>query len=111
MAIIGRRACPWCGFAGAHVKRSEGKLPYHHCPQCGTMTHAKNGHQADLMLRGMRPEPGTVPEPPAADRPIVVPVGTAEAAKPAPAAPARPKRRAGLWEQLMGPAGQEDDAA
>src|SRR5438105_1643355 len=96
MAIIGRRECPWCGFEHAHVKQNEGKLPYHHCPDCGTMTPAKNGLQAKLLTKDMKPiAGGPVPQPPATDDPIVVPpemAAKAAAAAAAPAAaPAAPK--------------------
>lgn len=104
MAIIGRRACPWCKFPHAHIKQGEGKLPYHHCPECGTMTVAKNGLQARLLKEGMGPIDGMPPppQPPATDSPIVVRgvdhLVVPPAAAPAPAAPPRP---AGLWDQLM----------
>jgi len=105
--IIGRKACPWCGFHGAHVKQSDGKNTYHHCPSCGLTTHAKNGLQSKLIEREMRPEPmyGTIPEPgPECDQPITMP-GVLDAIKSAPPAaapaPAAPKRPAGLWDTLM----------
>ncbi len=109
MAIIGRRGCPWCGFEHSHVKQNEGKLPYHHCPECGMMTPAKNGAQAKLLKASMRPVGAATdgPQPPATDDPIIV---KREAAPdPAPAAqaspaPELPKRPAGLWDQLMGKA-------
>ena len=28
--ILGRRACPWCGFEHSHIRQTEGKLPYHY---------------------------------------------------------------------------------
>ena len=107
MAIVGRLACPWCGFDAAHVKRNEGKLPYHHCPDCGFMTPAKNGQQAKLLTGRMRPIDGAVPEPPIAAEPIIVPGGAKAAAAPvasapAAAAPAAPKKPAGFWDQLAG---------
>jgi len=104
MAIIGRRACPWCGFEHSHVKQNEGKLPYHHCPSCGTMTPAKNGHQAELLKRGMGPiDALKLPEPPATDDPIIVrgvdvtPVSL----KPAEPPPA-PRKPASWIDQLLG---------
>lgn len=54
--IKGRKGCPFCGFGAAHVKQTEGKHPYLHCPECGVMTHAKSGAQARLIVAGMRPE-------------------------------------------------------
>ena len=106
MAIIGRRSCPWCGFGHAHVKQNEGKLPYHHCPDCGMMTPAKNGAQAALLKKGMGPIDGVPPaaeppRPPATDNPIVVHGVGHLVAPPAAAAPAAPPRPAGLWDQLM----------
>lgn len=100
MTIIGRRSCAWCGFDGAHVKKSEGKNPYHHCPQCGYLAHAKNGHQAELLTRGMRAI--DAPTPPHTDTPILAPglVVKAPAATPAPAP--EPKKRAGFFDQLLG---------
>lgn len=56
--IIGRKACPWCGFASAHVRQNARKLPYHYCPECGLTTPAKNASQAERLVAGMRPEPG-----------------------------------------------------
>jgi hypothetical protein len=106
MAIIGRRPCPWCGFEHAHVKQNEGKLPYHHCPECGTMTPAKNGLQARLLTKDMRPiAGGPLLEPPKTDNPIIVPKEMADKAKAAAAAPApapAPRKPAGLWDSLMG---------
>jgi hypothetical protein len=117
--IIGRKGCPHCGFESAHVKQSEGKHPYHHCPECGIMTTARNGQQARLITANMRPEPdytspeyggpagkpaaGEVPTPPAAADPIIVPGvvvknGIKKPAKdPAPV----PAGGNGLWSQLV----------
>lgn len=109
--IIGRKDCPWCGFQSAHVKQTEGKHPYHHCPECGVMTHAKNGAQAKLIAGNMRPEPDYTahagpPVPPATDDPIIVPgvvvrSGIKQEAKPKQAPPPA-AGGAGLWTQLMG---------
>lgn len=102
--IIGRTVCPDCGFEGAHIKASDGKQPYRHCPDCGLMTQARNGAQAKLLLAKARPVgpvdsgPNSSPTPPAADRPIIVPASPAPV--PAAPAPAKPKRP-GLWDQLM----------
>jgi hypothetical protein len=106
--ILGRMACFLCGFGAAHVKRSDGKRPYVHCPECGVMTHAKSGHQERLMLERSKPEapaPGALPEPPATDRPIIVRDGVKvahSAARPAPAAPAAPAKPASWVDQLLG---------
>jgi hypothetical protein len=120
--IIGRKACPWCGFESAHVKQNEGKLPFHHCPDCGTMTQARNGSQAKHITSNMRPEPdykageyaaasqavaGGPPVPPVAADPIVVPgvvvrSGVKQPDKAPKAAPAAPAGGNGIWSQLMG---------
>lgn len=107
--ILGRKACPDCGFGAAHIKRRGEKHPYRHCPSCGLMTQARSHEQAAHLLRGMRPE--GQPLPPATDDPIVVPglaaAPAAPAAVAAPAAPAAarpaaaPARPAGLWDSLM----------
>lgn len=85
--IIGRKACPDCGFEHAHIKQTPGKLPYRHCPECGLMTHAKNGAQAQLIKAGMRPVGEPAPEP----APAPTPAPPAAAPPPAPAEP--PRRR------------------
>lgn len=107
--IVGRKACPDCGFAHAHIKAREGKHPYRHCPSCGLLTQARSHEQAAHLMRGMRPEGSAAPQPPATNDPIHVPGGAAPAAAAAPthgaasagapAAPAKP--RAGLWDSLM----------
>jgi len=113
--IIGRHTAPCasCDFEGVHVKQNDGKLPYMHCPECGLMTPAKNGQQAQGLLRHTRaqkidqaatPAPASaIPQPPVAAQPIVVPQDPAPAARaPAdPPAPAAPAKRAGLWDSLM----------
>lgn len=109
--LIGRMACPLCGFASAHVKRSEGKHPYMHCPVDGAVLQTRNGHQAQLLLAKMRPEDGYVPEPPQTDDPIVVKGGAYAMAAPAPAAltatkpqpaAAEPAAKKASWiDQLM----------
>ena len=110
MAILGRhiRPCASCDFGAVHVKKNEGKLPYLHCPQCGLMTPAKNGQQADGLLRNMRPnaldQAAPPPAPPVAEKPIVVPPEVAALATPTPAtapAPVAPAKPAGLWDSLM----------
>lgn len=127
--IIGRKDCPWCGFQSAHVKQSEGKRAYHHCPECGTMTTARNGAQERLICTNMRPEPDYTkqpephpaaqaahvdqadqasqqPRPPATDDPIVVPGVIVKAGVKVAAAkttpPVLPKGGNGLWSQLVG---------
>lgn len=100
MAVIGRRACPWCEFPHAHVRRNDGKLPYVHCPECGLGTQAKNGAQAKLLLEGMKPEPRpghaeVLPAPGAADI-VAAPPAPAEP-KPEPPAPPAPKPKRQSW--------------
>jgi len=126
--IIGRRGCPWCGFESAHVKQSPDKHPYHHCPECGVMTHAKNGQQARLMVQNMRPEPNYIdqaeqlqsnppaqarpapgaatdgPQPPAAAAPIIVKGGvkTTQAPKPDATPTPTPSKPANWASALLG---------
>jgi len=58
--MIGRAACPECGFSGAHVKQSE-KCLYRWCPECGAQHYAKTERQrADLMAK-TRTTPGATP--------------------------------------------------
>lgn len=82
--IIGRKACPDCGFGAAHIKQTPGKLPYRHCPECGLMTHAKNGAQAQLIKAGMRPVGDAEPPAPSPKPATDIPPAS-EAAPPAPA--------------------------
>lgn len=89
MAIIGRLACTLCGFEAAHVKCNDGKRPFHHCPDCGVMTHTKSGQQERLLRAKMRPLDGLAAA-------AAEPVATVAAA-----APARPAA-AGFWSQLGG---------
>lgn len=87
--IKGRKGCPFCGFGAAHVKQTEGKHPYLHCPECGVMTHAKSGAQARLIVAGMRPE-GQQPEPAQAQAPSPAPSPAAKPAKPQATQAAKP---------------------
>lgn len=49
--MIGRAACPECGFESAHVKQSE-RCIYRWCPECGAQHYARNERQrADLMAK------------------------------------------------------------
>lgn len=82
--IKGRKGCPFCGFGSAHVKQTEGKHPYLHCPECGVMTHAKSGAQARLIVAGMRPE-GQQPE--AQQQPQAQPQAQAPKPEPKPVQP------------------------
>ena len=67
--IIGRSACPECGFAAAHVKRSP-KCLYRHCPECGAMYHATGATREAALMAKTRldaapspPEPTPTPTP------------------------------------------------
>lgn len=49
--MIGRAACPECGFESAHVKQSE-RCIYRWCPECGAQHYARTERQrADLMKK------------------------------------------------------------
>ena len=104
--LLGRRACPLCDFGAAHVKRRDGKLPFVHCPQCGTVLSAKSGHQADLMLRSMRPTAGHADAPAERSEPLpkLQPIAavSAPAEQAAPSIAPAPARRPSLWESLAG---------
>lgn len=61
--MVGRTACPECGFASAHVKRSE-KCLYRYCPECGSQHHARTERQqADLMAKTRPVESAPAPSP------------------------------------------------
>ena len=63
--MIGRMACPECGFESAHVKQSE-KCHYRYCPECGSQHHAKTARQVTDLLAKTRlidPPTGTDPKP------------------------------------------------
>ncbi|MFZ6748049.1 hypothetical protein [Undibacterium sp. Ren11W] len=50
--MLGRSACPECGFSSAHIKiktDKEGAHPYRHCPDCGSQYFTKNKTQGDLL--------------------------------------------------------------
>lgn len=97
--MIGRRACPWCEFGSAHVKRSE-KCLYLYCPECGAQHYARTERQEADLMKGTRPEPsraatgsGAPPAPapaPSATPPTIdaTPTGSEP-----PAPPAAPRRR------------------
>lgn len=63
--MIGRTACPECGFAAAHVKESE-KCIYRYCPECGSQHHARTERQRDALMGKTRlldgdPTPSAIP--------------------------------------------------
>lgn len=81
--LLGRSRCPFCDDEKAHVKiktdKGEGKdaYPYLHCRECGCQLHAKNRHQAELLLKKTRaeniPAPAPVPDPEPAPAPVPAP--------------------------------------
>lgn len=88
--LIGRTACPECGFAAAHVKKSE-KCLYRYCPECGAQYHAKGTRQVDALMAKTRTEGGTVPKPAKPEpAPKPAPAKPAPAVPPAPPAPPAP---------------------
>ena len=100
--IIGRVGCPLCPNEAAHVKQSEGKLPYVYCPECGCTLPTRNGVQAGYLLAMTRPDklaeltrdPSGNPTEP---RPAPPPAAAA-----APAQPIKPATRASPWAPLIG---------
>jgi predicted RNA-binding Zn-ribbon protein involved in translation (DUF1610 family) len=78
--LLGRSACPECGFAHAHVKISdkENAKAYRHCPECGAQYFPRNQAQADRLLAKTRAE-GSAPPEPAAPAPIEAPPAPIEA--------------------------------
>ena len=108
--MVGRTACPECGFASAHVKRSE-KCLYRYCPECGSQHHARTERQqADLMAKTRPVEAAPPPTPtptgpspakaepepevkPSATPPKPKPEAKPEASPTPPPTPAATKRR------------------
>lgn len=102
--MIGRTACPECGFSAAHVKQSE-KCVYRYCPECQSQHHARTERQRADLLAKTRPVEGASPTPTPTEAPAPEPSATATptAATPtpsepsptatAPTPPATPKRR------------------
>lgn len=92
--IIGRTACPECGFAAAHVKESE-KCTFRYCPECAAQYHARTSRQivdlrAKTRLVDVEAAPAATAAPAAAP---AAPTEVPPAAAPAPA----PKKRIGLF--------------
>ncbi|HWH83471.1 MAG TPA: hypothetical protein VNU71_14665 [Burkholderiaceae bacterium] len=88
--IIGRAACPECGFDSAHIKESD-KCVYRYCPECGSQTHARTTRQKTNMLERMRPvaDATATPTAPVATVPTgTEPTATGSGAAAAPATPA-----------------------
>jgi hypothetical protein len=101
--MIGRAACPECGFESAHVKESE-KCLYRYCPECGSQHYAKSQRQrADLTAKTRitaAPTASTTEEPKAKPAPPIVdatPTPTASDATPTPSPATEPPRRRGLF--------------
>lgn len=102
--LIGRTACPECGFAAAHVKESE-KCLYRYCPECGSQYNTRGERQRGLLMAKTRavdaPAPtgsatarSEAPAPTATPTPTPVkPAEQAPTAKPTPAGP----KRSGLF--------------
>jgi hypothetical protein len=68
--LIGRTACPECGFHAAHVKiktDKEGAHPYRHCPECGAQYFPRNKQQADDLRAKLRAEKAAPDTPPASE--------------------------------------------
>lgn len=102
--MIGRAACPECGFSGAHVKQSD-KCTYRYCPECGAQHHARTERQQrDLMDKTRLVDAPAVPpkapaEPTATDSASATattdPVAEATPTEPSPTGSeaTKPKRR------------------
>jgi hypothetical protein len=57
--MLGRCACPECGFESAHVKKTEGKetaKAYRYCPECGAQYFPRSNRQENDLLAKMRTE-------------------------------------------------------
>lgn len=70
--LIGRTACPECGFPHAHVKiktDKEGAQPYRHCPECSAQYFTRSKLQADNLRKQMRPEGAPAPQTPREEPP------------------------------------------
>lgn len=85
--MIGRAACPECGFASAHIKESE-KCIYRYCPECGSQHHARTERQrADLMGKTRTVEGAATPSPTPTQEPTATPTPTGTVEPTATAAP------------------------
>lgn len=93
-AIIGRMACPDCGFESAHVKQSD-KCLFRYCPECHTQTFAKTELQQANMRQRMRPVQAVAQPAPVEKAPT-----SGSGAPPPPAAP--PKHPAPKRSPLFG---------
>lgn len=86
--LIGRTACPECGFGAAHVKQSE-KCVYRYCPECASQHHARTERQrADLLAKTrMVDAPASTPTPTPREPAAAVDVAPAGDAPPTPREP------------------------
>lgn len=99
--MLGRCACPECGFHAAHVKINidkEGKHPFRYCPECGAQYFARNQRQGDMLREKMRPEGTATVSAPATNTPPASEVAQPSAIAPTAEAvlapvPAAPKRK------------------
>ena len=104
--LLGRAACPLCPSQAAHVKQRQGKLPYVHCPECGSNLATRNGMQAGFLLAKMRPElhaavqGNGAPAPGLPRRPDDINISPPAPPAPAPAPAPAPKRSS--WAPLLG---------
>ncbi|WP_228892537.1 hypothetical protein [Pseudoduganella aquatica] len=66
--MLGRTACPECGFAHAHVKQKEGEntKAYRYCPDCGSQYYARSQAQHDKLIGKLCHPPAVVQEAPSA---------------------------------------------
>jgi ssDNA-binding Zn-finger/Zn-ribbon topoisomerase 1 len=66
--MLGRAACPECGFAHAHVKISdkENAKAYRYCPECSSQYYARSQAQHDSLVSKMCHPPAVTPEAPTA---------------------------------------------
>lgn len=88
--MVGRTACPECGFSGAHVKESE-KCLYRYCPECGSQHHARTPRQrADLEAKTRPIEGSPTPSPTPTGKPAPEPSPTGSDPEPTPTPTATP---------------------
>lgn len=63
--MLGRCACPECGFQSAHVKITEGKetaKAYRYCPECGAQYFPRSNRQEKDLLDKTRKESQDAPK-------------------------------------------------
>lgn len=96
--IIGRTACPECGFGKAHVRESERCL-YRFCPECSSQYHARTPAQRALLTEKttLIDAPTSTPTGPEALEVSGAATVVAPTPSPTPAPPAAPVKRRGLF--------------